>query len=406
MLNSIINRYRAFQCEKNYQKKLESLKNKDKIRVIFLVSENQKWGYQSLYEELEASERFEPLVLISLLEGVHKGKDKTRRNLEENYNFFKSRGMKVDYAYKDGKYVDLRKFSPDIVFYEQPWGLPKQYKPFYVSAFALTAYRNYGLAIFYDDDNYNPNFHRQLYKYFVDNKLNVKRYESYNTGNSKNCVIIGDSKLDTYFIKENKNIKKIWKDSQKNKVIYAAHHSIGKNSSKLSTFLYHGEFILKLARKYSDTTWIFMPHPQLKYALINNEIMTEDEIDKYYQSWEDAGYVYTQGDYFDIFKTSDLMITDCCSFLGEYLPTGKPIIHLINPNHIEYNEFGTKIISQDYEAYNCAEIEKIFNELVVNKNDYLKEERMKLIPELIDFSEPSAKKIMRYLKGVLKSCER
>ena len=91
-------------------KKLEKLKHKQgKIKVVFLIRENQKWSYQSVYEEMANDDEFEPMVVVSLLWLSHIGKDKTRNNLEENYEFFASRGINVDYAYKNGEYVSSSK---------------------------------------------------------------------------------------------------------------------------------------------------------------------------------------------------------------------------------------------------------------------------------------------------------
>ena len=64
--------------------------------------------------------------------------------------------------YKDGKYIDLEEFKPDIVFYEQPWGLPRRYKPYYVSKFALTFYLPYGFSMLDYIGDYNRNFHCHL----------------------------------------------------------------------------------------------------------------------------------------------------------------------------------------------------------------------------------------------------
>ena len=60
--------------QKKYNKIIEQIQNKNKkIKVVFIVSENQKWGYQGLYDLLQYDERFEPLVLVSLLTDVHNG---------------------------------------------------------------------------------------------------------------------------------------------------------------------------------------------------------------------------------------------------------------------------------------------------------------------------------------------
>jgi len=67
---------------------------------------------------------------------------------------------------------------------------------------------------------------------------------------------------------------------------------------------------------------VFKPHPRLKYELVQHGIMTMAEADEYYDAWRSIpnASVYEQGNYFGLFVESTLMITDCISFLGEYLP--------------------------------------------------------------------------------------
>ena len=387
-----------------YARKLESLKEKiktDKIRVAFLVRENQKWGYQSLYELFKSDERFEPIVLVSLLGLAHKGKDKTRFNLEENYDFFKKKGMNVKYAYINGKYLNLKSFNPDIVFYDQPWDLPEIHSIKTVSEFALTCYIPYGVSILDLKDDYTQDFHKLLYRYYVDSPLNIKRYEFYQAGNSGNCTAAGYPKLDVYFEKSNTQTD-IWRDKNKIKIIYAPHHSFDKGGLHTATFKENGQAILNLAKKYAnETTWIFKPHPRFKYAALRRKIMTTEEIKKYYQEWAEIGNIYTQGDYFDIFKSSDLMITDCCSFLGEYLPADKPIIRLVSPNSLSPNELGRRLFDCCYEVKNNTELERVFKMLVIDKNDYKKQTREAVIPQIIDYSEKSGEKIYKNLLAEL-----
>ena len=89
----------------NYKKNIFRIKailkknNKFKVRVGFLVNENQKWNCQSLYEELEKHPKFQPIILVTLMTQVHDGNDSTRNNLQENYNFFLKKGMRVEKAY-------------------------------------------------------------------------------------------------------------------------------------------------------------------------------------------------------------------------------------------------------------------------------------------------------------------
>lgn len=402
MFKHLLTEIRHFVCHYNYKQNLRRLRNNsDKIRVIFLVTENAKWGYQSLYEQMDKDSYFEPIILVSLLNRVHKGGDKTRNNLEENYTFFENQGMNVDYAYKNGNYIDLKTFNPDIIFYEQPWDIPKIHKPLNVSKFALTCYCDYGLELVEDKDNYRENFHYLLYKFFVDSEINIKRYNSYNENAYKNCLSFGYPKLDIYFKPTSKSDKELWKDPNKKKVIYAPHHSFEDSGLKFTTFRWSGKYILDFAKSHQDYTWIFKPHPQFKFSLLNNNIMTEDEIENYYSEWNTIGNINTQGNYFDIFKTSDLMITDCCSFLGEYLPTNKPLIRLINEDSMKMNEFGEWLSSCCYNIHSVTEFDKTLNDVISSNNDYKMCERKDIISSFINYDEQSSSRICQSIKKMI-----
>lgn len=389
--------YSIEAVQSSYKNILNNLSQKiktGKIRVVFLVRENQKWAYQSLYEQFEKDERFEPIVLVSLLMLSHKGKDKTRNNLEENYEFFKSRNMKVEYAYKNGEYIDLKEFHPDMVFYDQQYDLPEFHKPQVVSEYALTFYSSYSYELLETEDDYTNEFHSYLYKLLVEHELNLKRYEGYKKYDLSNCFVAGYPKLDAYLDKKEPQTD-IWKEKNKLKVIYAPHHSVDKRGIHLSMFVENAKFMLELAKKYPETTWCFKPHPRLKYALQRSKLMKKEEVEEYFSEWKKTGTTYEQGDYFDLFKTSDLMITDSCSFLAEYLPSGKPLIRIINGAAKKLNKLGEKITSEYYYAHTNQEIEELFKKVLIEGNDSKKEARKKLAEEIIDFKEKSAEKIFK-----------
>lgn len=389
-------------AHKNYEHVLNRIKNKNgKIKVVFLIRENQKWTYQSLYDEFEKSNKFEPLVLVSILTLAAQGKDKTRNNLEENYEFFKSKGMNVDYAYKDGKYVDLKEFEPDIVFYDQSYDLPDVHSPAHISESALTFYSSYGYEIFDSPRAYMVGFHRFLYKFFVEHELNVERYGSYNKDNAKNCVAVGYPKLDA-FLSDVKPCN-LWKDKNKIKIIYAPHHSLEKNGLRVATFRQNGKFILELAKSHPETTWVFKPHPRFKHSVLRTKTMTQEEIDNYYDEWARIGTIYEQGDYINLFRTSDLMITDGCSFLAEYLPTQKPLIRLVNNKGVNLSKLGKLITKGFYEVYDNTQLKEIFEDLIVNKNDYKFDQRKDLAKEVLNHGKSSCSIIYNLILTILEA---
>lgn len=382
-------------CRDNYSQKLKELSSKYSkvpIRVLFLVRENSKWAYQSLYEELASKQEFEPIVVVTPLWLSHIGKDCTRDELEINYKFFKSRDINVEYGYKNGEYVDLKHFNPDIVFYDQPWDLPEFHKPCYVSKFALTCYVPYGFPVCEYKKDYTQEFHRNLYRLYIPHELIKASFERLKRGNSVNCVAVGYSKLDAYIQKASSKCS-VWKDDAKKKVIYAPHHSFEKKGLRFATFEKNGKFILEYAKSHPEISWVFKPHPRFQYALIRNGIMTQEEVERYYREWEEVGTICTTGDYFEIFKSSDLLITDCCSFLAEYMPTGKPILQLKSKHQFKPSSLGKLLMDACYSIVANFEIEKVIEQLIVVKNDFKKEQRKKIAREIFDEVQKSSSKI-------------
>ena len=380
--------------------RLRRLVRRSAIRVVFYTNEPQKWSYDSLYHELESSPLFDPVVVVVPRYAVHLGKDHTRMSLEEQYDFYKKLGYRVVYGYENGQYLDIRTFKPNIFFYLQLAEVPGVDDPTIVSKCALTCYCPYSFPLTDYRKEYLQRFHRLLYRYYVVHDWTKERFEGYAKGNSKNCVVVGYPKLDVYskFVPADEN--KWWRDPSMIRIIYAPHHSV-QDPFSFSTFLSTHDVILDLAKKATSTTWVFKPHPMLRRAVMLSGAMTYEELDRYYQSWAEVGRVYDQGDYFDIFKTSDLMITDCASFLAEYLPSGKPLIRLINPKSCPLDKLGSRLSDCYYNVHDENELIRIFHDLVSNQNDYLCVHRKGIAEMLIDRRQTAARKILMDLQKVL-----
>ncbi len=401
IFKKFINNIDIKKCNKNYKKILPqiALRSKNKpLNVLFLVRENSKWSYQSLYELFLKDDNFNPVVAVSVLTLVHDGKDKTRSNLEESYNFFKSKAMNVVYAYKNGEYVDLKEFNPDIIFYDEPWDLPEIHKPKYVSDFALTCYSSYSYLLVPYKEEFFVDFYNSLFCYFSEDDNVYDWYYSCNRRKINNCFKTGYIKFDEYL--NNSSIKDYseWKNPEKYKIIYAPHHSFENKGINIATFRENGKFILELAKKYPQTTWIFKPHPRFEHRILRSGIMTRDELNNYFDEWEKVAKIYQNGDYIRLFAQSDLMITDSSSFLAEYLYTKKPLIRPVNKNQTPFNKTGNEIIKAYYNVFNNEELEKTFSEIVINKNDYKAQQRIELSNKFFNDRDFVAKKIVEILK--------
>ncbi len=370
-------------------------RKRQRIRVLFLVSELSKWKSQFIYDLLEKSSDFEPVVAVTQLSSVHNGKDPTRDDLDKNYCFFKSKFMNAVKAYDNGHFLDLRAFSPDIVFYQQPWNLSKIQHPKAVSKFALTFYIPYYLNCYnVVTIDYNLEFHKYLFRYYVLNK----EWESiYRKKMGNNVIGLGHPFLDYFSVEGNFDSKY---------VIYAPHYSFSHekniNPVNYGTFLDYGFVILNYAKMHPEFKWLFKPHPQLKSSLYKIG-WSFDKIEHYYQEWESIGLACYDFDYVDYFLNSRVLITDCSSFLMEYLCTKKPIIHLINCDcKIEPLENSKKIFDTFYKVHDKSDLLKYLDEILINNDDYLFDSRIKVLDECGFLGLNSSLNILNDLKSLLK----
>ena len=394
LCNDIDERKDILKAHKNYQKIIMRIKNrKDKIKVLFLVDEISKWKAQSLYDLMSKSDKFEPIIALSVLNMVHKGKDSTRNEIEADYEYFKSKGMNVVLAYKNHKFISLKEFKPDIVFYQQPWDLPKKHLPKEVGKHSLLYYipyyvNNYGV---YPID-YNKPFHKYMFRHYVLNSDWEAEYKKLAQRN--NIYGLGHTFLDNFYLNQNKK-------TDKNYVIYAPHHSIHNSILGYGTFLHNGYQILEYAKAHPEINWVFKPHPQLKHILLKIGI-TKDKVNQYWSEWAKIGIVCEDLSYIDLFLDSKALITDCGSFLTEYFCTGKPLIHLLsNDCNIVPNRIARKNFRTFYQVHDLDEMYETFDKVLIQNIDDKKEERLKVLEESGLLNNYAAKNILEDIEETL-----
>lgn len=359
-----------------------------KLRVCFFVQETQKWNAQSLYDKMAKSDIFEPFMLVSPLEGGNAHRNSYQHCVE----FFKNRCNNVELGYDEStkSYIDIKEFNPDIVFFQQPWNLHATQNAIYSSKFALCYYFSYAMG---DSPNLavqlSSQFHIALRKFFIFSQAELDLLLEYGYKYS-NLSIIGHPKLDIYNrYKPHKNPKTL--------IIYALHHSLEPNSLNYATFPWSGKYMLEWAKSHPEFKWLFKPHPRLKVTLILQKIMTPQEVDEYYNEWAQLGECYDDGDYFDIFMNSKCLITDCGSFLTEYLPTQQPVIHLRNPKAQHYTATNKLIMDSYYKAYNTIELEEWLDRILIKQEDPKKSERLDILRTL-DIKTSASDKIIDEIK--------
>ena len=118
-----------------------------------------------------------------------------------------------------------------------------------------------------------------------------------------------------------------------------------------------------------------------------------EEYDDYINSWNslvNAEAVF-DGNYIDIFKQSDAMITDSVSFLAEYQFTGKPLLLLESGKQL-YNDFGNELLKILYRCkHDDSKAIEAFIDKVLDDKDSMKNIRKEFFDEHLNYYAKSGK---------------
>lgn len=395
------------RVRENYARALNRLRARaargEKLRVLFLCSESSKWKMQGVYDRLRADSRFEPLIAVSLY-GWHDDLAAAERKMSETTRFFQERAMNPQPAYSASTHraIPLSTFNPDIVFYDQPWDVMREHMPEIVSAYALTCYCSYAVTtlVMSKADCAQP-FHRTLFRYFMQSDQ-WKDFAVELRGDlsvAGEIVTTGHPMLDLIHPEPRR-------PGAPRRAIYAPHwsfpHPDNPNDLDISTFLWTGRDILRYAESHPEIDWIFKPHPVLKLALQKSGAMTAEEIDAYYRAWERVGRVCEDGSYAELFNTSDVLITDCGSFLSEYAATAQPIVHLISPQAKQpINPISAKLLSTYYQVRKAEELIPALDAVALRGEDPNREARVAAARKLNLLSTSASENIVRRLESLL-----
>ncbi|MDD3151017.1 MAG: hypothetical protein PHV68_09330, partial [Candidatus Gastranaerophilales bacterium] len=396
------NNWNYIKTHINYKNVLKRIKKSSlPLKILFLVSDNSKWCAQPLYDEMANNSNIEPLIIVTPL--FYGKETESFQLLNENYQFFKNQNMNVIKGYDEEKqkYTDLKKFKPDIVFYQQPWSIANVHMPDYVSKFAITCYIPYACMLLASDETYEKSFVniflKKIWRIFAESDFHQEYYS--NLSMPQSVIKTGYPKLDIFLPNTILNSEKIWKHQDKKRIIWAPHYSMDVDIKFGNFHKYYKDFY-EFAKSSKDIEFILKPHPRLKHQIVENGLMSQEEMTNYFENWDklENAQIYENGNYFGIFKTSDAMILDCGSFNAEYMVTGKPLLFIENKDRTSFNEFGEKIFEGIYKTSDFEGVLEFINKVVLKGEDTLIAKRQEIIKKVVNLSEQSASsKIIEYL---------
>lgn len=398
---------RVFGIRIGYRLVLERIRHRPKqakIKVLFLSNEAARWKSQTLYDLLEESGSYEPIIGLTHFDfDWNLTIEEQRKKLDDARAYFTSHGMRVVnlYDHDKRKAISPSTISADVVFYQMPYAIHHEQSPRAVGNDALTCYiPYYVMNNAYKGLDFCNELHFTVWRYFILNESCAKLY--WNWGCNFYCcgklLGLGHPGLDYYTLHKTDATPTDY-------VIFAPHwsfsHPNNENCENYSTFLQTGEFILEYAKKHREMNWVFRPHPTLRHALLQSGAWDGEKVANYWNAWAEIGIVSTGGEYQELLNKSRVLITDCGSFLTEYFVIGRPLIHLISKDaKIVPHEIMKKYFDTFYNVHTMDELRDALIMLLERGEDPMKSRReeMRLKSGMAD--NYAALNIIRYFDKV------
>ncbi len=359
------------------------VRHKDSINVVFYAMNVSSWNYQHLYERMVQNPRFKIYVILapSHIQPI----DLKIEDAKALRNYFKQKSVEyIDCNEKGEIGVDVEHdLKPDILFFSQPYlntMTPREGNSHLDDK--LVCYYPYAFWTASGVWSYNLPLHNFAWKLFYSTQLHLEDARRLCENRGRNVVVTGYPKTDDYL---SGNFEDVWKLKDKNykRLIWAPHFTLKpsmKGTVARSNFLMMADLMVDVAKKYSDRLQIaFKPHPRLKSELYLNENWGKERTDAYYKLWDSMSNTFVaDGEYIDLFMTSDAMVHDSSSFSVEYHYTHKPVMYVskdIDAYKNTLNDFGKMTIDMHYIGKTEQDILFFIEDKVLRNNDPMKSQR-------------------------------
>lgn len=381
------------------------LRRKKTINVVFFASSVSMWRYQHMYELMSKFPRFKVNVIIHPASAYNESQKQI--DVHALKDFFTSKDIPFILAEKEGGgYIDIRKeFSPDVLFYPQPYNNFYPYEISYNRFYdKLLCYIPYAFWDCKGKWSYDQPLHRLAWKLLYPTTLHKEDAVSYSFRKGGNMEIVGYPTADDFIQTSHKSI---WKEQfgSKKRLIWAAHFTIFSGGPLYqSNFLWMSDFMLDIVKQYSDKIqFVFKPHPRLYTELCKHPDWGEAKAKEYYKLWETMDNTQIEtGEFVDLFMTSDAMIHDCGSFSVEYHYSENPVMYIaknFDEQVEDKNDFGKIAMNLHYVGKEKQDIIDFIENVVLKGEDPLKPKRQQFKQDYL--LPPNGKTVAENMMDVL-----
>ena len=373
--------------EKIFAISAKKIQQKDKIKIGLMIRGSAEWFGDELYNLFAKDKRFEVTVFsyiemhrvneIFLQEAFHAGIER-----------FKTHGLNV--VTLDNINAPVPK--QDVYIFSSPYFefMPLTLRSDKLFLNSLVTHVTYSFMMALRSNGFfNRLMFHTSWKVFFSSPIVHKLFAEKGRVGMPRGLYSGYPRMDVFFDKSVK-FQFDWKMARPDakKIIYAPHWSIN-GVTRQATFQWNHEFMYEFAKAHSEISWVIKPHPNLNHAAVSAKVFPNHRaFEKYMQKWNDLpnAQVYTGGYYQAIFATSDGMIQDCGSFIGEYQYVDKPMIYLTREG-VRYNDMGNEILKASYtvDGKDHDAIAAMMQKVFIEGDDYKASQRKEVFDKYLNY---------------------
>lgn len=366
--------------------------NEVPIKVHFLLSQPELWWANDFYELLERSPHFLPSIIVF---PDHESHLNPAESMQRNMEFAHQISANVTSGWMQMvRSPEELGVTNSLIFVQQPnMGLAPKWTLKSLIRTNLVCYVPYGLKVsVHDFSHFNLPFHQYCWKIFAESAWHQAQFYEQGQFEAERIAHVGYPKFDGFKALE----APVSKKTDDYTIIIAPHWSHRDDYLGYATFEQYFEYWKQLTTTYPEIFWVLKPHPRLAQRLIETRFFSERECDAYFDWWtrQPNTTLVTGGNYLSWFVKSSAMLTDCGSFIAEYLPTLKPLLILKRAESAGFNAFGRMIAETFWLATSEVEIDQFVRDVVRGGNDEKYESRRMLRTDLGFDTDFNASKMM------------
>lgn len=343
------------------------------VRVGFIVQLPSIWDKQvDIYEELKKNSAAETFMFVVPPFEWDTGKV----SVDYTDNYFVKKYPEAIKVYNDNKaLLNLKEYDLDYLFYPRPYDhyLPKSLRSSETFKYTKCCYVPYGLsgADVFNGGNIKSRFFDYIAVSFMDSEymeeLMKKQYRISSLLGIRDIKYLGYPVLRKYL--------EYPLHSEKGCITWTPRWSTDSVIGG-SNFVKYSDDFLKLTEQV-DKEFIFRPHPLMFDEMITKGTITEEYKQYYLKSLENRSIQYdTVSPIDEIFKDTEILITDYSSIIPHFLLTGRPIIYC--DGGISFNPIFSEMSKYIYVTRSWHEVEQCLK-AILNGNDEKLNDRIRYI---------------------------